>query len=163
MRYRWFRGTCSCVCLVATVRCRTCGVASAGPWRSCSVTPAPCRAHPRRASCPARRPTATGYRAPWWCWRRWPGQVETSAAHAYRLTCRCCTPWHRRRPRPQHRRTEEPAPLLRHRALLPAIPIPARHLYLHALLRSALQHVVREDDLARNVHRNVQVSTGWQL
>jgi integrase len=37
---------------------------------------------------------------------------------------------------------------------------PLTIVYLHALLRSALQHAVREDDLARNVARNVQVSAG---
>ncbi|WP_407674407.1 tyrosine-type recombinase/integrase [Nonomuraea glycinis] len=37
---------------------------------------------------------------------------------------------------------------------------PLTIVYLHALLHSALQHVVREDDLTRNVARNVQVSAG---
>ncbi|MEU8252250.1 tyrosine-type recombinase/integrase [Nonomuraea sp. NPDC048916] len=34
--------------------------------------------------------------------------------------------------------------------------------YIHALLRTALEHAVREDDLARNVARNVQVPVGRQ-
>ncbi|MDR8413073.1 tyrosine-type recombinase/integrase [Nonomuraea sp. 3-1Str] len=34
--------------------------------------------------------------------------------------------------------------------------------YIHALLRTALDHAVREDDLARNVVRNVQVLVGRQ-
>ncbi|MEV1247164.1 site-specific integrase [Nonomuraea sp. NPDC049750] len=35
---------------------------------------------------------------------------------------------------------------------------PLTIVYLHAPLRSALQHAVREDDLPRNVARNVQVT-----
>lgn len=34
--------------------------------------------------------------------------------------------------------------------------------FLLVLLRSALQHAVREDDLPRNVARNVELSTGTQ-
>lgn len=37
---------------------------------------------------------------------------------------------------------------------------PLTIVYLHAPLRSALQHAVREDDLTRTIARNVQVSAG---
>jgi integrase len=69
-----------------------------------------------------------------------------------RATCRCCVQGidaERNRPR---------CCALGHccRQYLSPLTI----VYLHALLRSALQHAVREDDLPRNVARNVQVSAG---
>lgn len=60
---------------------------------------------------------------------------------------------------PPHRRPTRPAPLLRHKGLLPQAAVPADADLHPPRAQVPLEHAVREEEIPRNVARNVRTGT----